>query len=245
MAFRKFLFLSSLLIGLVRVRGKELPDFIRTCARDDPNLTTCMISSVEELRPYLLKGVPEYNIPSLEPLVMTDFFADEAAGMKIVVSNVSAWGCSDFFVRGLETNLDTLQFIVDVDIPKLRIEAHYHLDGKLLLVPVKGDGNLETNVTDVSARAELQGEIIEQNGSKFLTYSQVKLRVHVGGGSVRMENLFNGDKVLLSMLNDVVNRNFKVFLSELMPVIEKSLASVFQNTGNAIVEAFPFDQLFP
>ena len=232
------------LVGLAEC-GKELPAFLHVCKRDDANLKSCMIASMEDLRPYLINGVPEYNIPSLEPLIMTDFFADEAAGMKIIVSNVSAWGCTDFFVRGMEVNLDTLQFIVDVDIPKLRIEAHYHMDGKILMVVVKGDGNLETNVTDVSARAVLQGKLSEEDGVEFMTYDDVKLKVHVGGGSVRLENLFNGDKVLLSMINDVVNRNLDVFLKELMPVIEKALAGVFKDTGNAIVGSYPYDLLFP
>lgn len=51
--------------------------------------------------------------------------------------------CTDF-----SADLDSLQFVVDVDIPKLRIEAQYHIDGKLLMVPVKGNGNLETNVSE-------------------------------------------------------------------------------------------------
>jgi hypothetical protein len=41
-------------------------------------------------------------IPSLEPLVMQDLISEEVAGMKIVTSHVSAYGCSDFFVRGIE-----------------------------------------------------------------------------------------------------------------------------------------------
>ncbi|KAL1490576.1 hypothetical protein ABEB36_013246 [Hypothenemus hampei] len=233
------------LIGLAESTKKDLPSFLHVCKRDDADITACMISSIEDLRSYLINGVPEYNIPSLEPLVMHDFFAEEAAGMKIIVSNVSAWGCTDFFVRGLSVNLDTLQFTVDVDIPKLRIEAHYHLDGKLLLVPVKGDGNLETNITEVSARAELQGSLKDKDGEKYMTYDDVRLKVHVGGGSVRMENLFNGDKVLLAMINDVVNRNFDVFLHELMPVIERALAITFQQTGNAIVDSYPYNVLFP
>ncbi|ENN77412.1 uncharacterized protein LOC109537270 [Dendroctonus ponderosae] len=233
------------LVGFQSGFGTELPSFLHVCKRTDPNLKNCMIASVEDLRPYLITGVPEYNIPSLEPLIMTDFFADEAAGMKIIVSNVSAWGCTDFFVRGLEVNLDTLQFIVDVDIPKLRIEAHYHVDGKLLMVVVRGDGNMETNVTEVSARAVFQGKLNERGGKEYMTYNDVKLKVHVGGGSVKLENLFNGDKVLLSMINDVVNRNLDIFLKELMPVIEKALSSVFMEAGNAIVNSYPYDELFP
>lgn len=53
---------------------------------------------------YIIKflGVPKYKIPSLEPLIMKDFFSEDIAGMKITVSNVSAWGCTDFFVRGIK-----------------------------------------------------------------------------------------------------------------------------------------------
>lgn len=51
--------------------------------------------------------------------------------------------------------------------------------------------------------------------------------------------------LLVAMINDVVNKNFDVFLKELMPGIENALASVFQQTGNAIVGSFPYNQLFP
>jgi hypothetical protein len=60
------------------------------------------MAAVEDIRPYLRTGLPEYNIPSLEPLVMQDLISEEVAGMKIVTSHVSAYGCSDFFVRGIE-----------------------------------------------------------------------------------------------------------------------------------------------
>ncbi|XP_056633372.1 uncharacterized protein LOC130442972 [Diorhabda sublineata] len=242
------MFLVVFLIGAVhilRVSSGELPSFIHVCQRDDPNLIPCLIASVEDLRPYLVEGVPEYNIPKLEPLVMTDFFSEEAAGMKITVSNVSAWGCSDYFVRGLEVNLENHNFVINIDLPKLRIEAHYNVDGKLLVMPIKGDGNLEANITDTTARAELTGELYEKNGESYLRYHTFDLKVHVGGGTSRLANLFNGDKVLLGMINDVVNKNFDMFIKELMPIIQKSLAAVFKETANAIVENFTYEQLFP
>lgn len=49
-----------------------------------------------------ISGIAEYNIPALEPLIMKDFFSEDVAGMKVTVFNVSAWGCTDFFVRKIE-----------------------------------------------------------------------------------------------------------------------------------------------
>lgn len=51
-------------------------------------------------------------------------------------------------------------------------------------------------LAEVSARAELQGQVSEKDGEEYMSYTDVKLKVHVGGGTVRLENLFNGDKVL-------------------------------------------------
>ncbi|XP_023025365.2 circadian clock-controlled protein daywake [Leptinotarsa decemlineata] len=229
----------------VIVAEEELPSFLHVCHKEDPNLEQCLLASVEDIRPFLVDGVPDYRIPSLEPLVMKDFFSEEAAGMKIMVDDVKAWGCTDYFVRGINVNLDTHLFTLYIDIPKLRIEAHYTVDGKLLVMPVKGNGNLETNITDIHATAQLTGELYQKDGDDYLRFPTFDLKVDVGGGSVRLENLFNGDKVLLGMINDVVNKNFDMFLKELMPIIERSLASEFKNTANAVVESFTYKQLFP
>lgn len=42
----------------------------------------------------------------------------------------------------------------------------------------------------------LNGEIVERDGDEYLNFSKMDLKVTVGGGQVRLENLFNGDKVL-------------------------------------------------
>lgn len=44
-------------------------------------------------------------------------------------------------------NMDTHVIDIDVDIPKLRIQAQYNVEGKLLMVPVKGGGNIEANLS--------------------------------------------------------------------------------------------------
>lgn len=57
--------------------------------------------------------------------------------------------------------------------------------------------------------------------------------------------LFNYYFVLVGMINDVVNKNFDMFIKELMPIIEKALAAVFKEAANAIVESYTYEQLFP
>lgn len=49
----------------------------------------------------------------------------------------------------------------------------------------------------------------------------------------------------MTVINDIVNKNLDNFLKELMPAIEKALASTFLEIGNDIVGSFTFNQLFP
>lgn len=44
-------------------------------------------------------GIPEYNLPSLEPLYMDELIASEnSAGLKITANRVKAYGASDYYV---------------------------------------------------------------------------------------------------------------------------------------------------
>lgn len=56
-----------------------------------------------------------------------------------------------------------------------------------------------------------------------------------------------GSDILFSVavISDVVNKNFQLFLKELMPILERSLARKFMDVGNSIVKPFTCTQLFP
>lgn len=39
---------------------------------------------------------------------------------------------------------------LDIQIPKLKINAHYMVNGKVFMVPIKGDGDIEANISEFS-----------------------------------------------------------------------------------------------
>lgn len=57
---------------------------------------------MEALRPYLKTGVPDHNIPSLEPLLLKELTASQGTGMKISVKNVKVFGASSFKIKKLK-----------------------------------------------------------------------------------------------------------------------------------------------
>ncbi|KAF5283931.1 hypothetical protein FQR65_LT13692 [Abscondita terminalis] len=224
---------------------KELPSFIHVCSKNDPHLHQCVIAAVEELRPYLVRGVPELNIPAIEPLVMNELISEETTGLRLTADNVKAYGCSDFFVRDVRMNFDDQTYEYDVDLPLLIINAHYNITGKILMMPIKGEGPFQANITNCKSKTKLKGELYEKDDEMYLRYKEMTVHVTIEGGDVKIENLFNGDKLLNDIVNDSINKNFDVLLHELLPVIERSLGSTFLRIANAIVEPYTFKQLFP
>lgn len=72
------------------------------CHESDPKLEECMIKSIEFLRPYLKTGIPEMNIPSIEPLVLGDLLVSENSasnGLRITAKEIKAYGPSDYSIR--------------------------------------------------------------------------------------------------------------------------------------------------
>lgn len=75
-------------------------EWLIVCHKNDPEIDTCIMKSVEALKPKLKTGVPEYNIPSLEPLILKQLVAAEGTGgIRITANNVKAYGASNFIVQ--------------------------------------------------------------------------------------------------------------------------------------------------
>lgn len=67
----------------------------------------------------------------------------------------------------------------------------------------------------------------------------------IGKISVRLDNLFNGDKVLGKATNDVLNENADVFLNDIRDSLHDTTSRRITNLANRITTKFDYNQLFP
>lgn len=109
------------------------------------------------------------------------------------------------------------EYHFDIFIPHVYVEGTYNIDGKIILLPIKGAGKFTGNFSKSTAietlivRCYYISELIllaTTSGSVkcFLTkHSSVDENVHIqkfdikiklGSGSITLHNLFNGDKFL-------------------------------------------------
>jgi len=74
-------------------------EFLHICQTRKPDYEKCISESIEYLKPYLKAGVPEYNIPSLEPLKLKKLTFSPTNTIRIDASNIDAHGASNFEVK--------------------------------------------------------------------------------------------------------------------------------------------------
>jgi hypothetical protein len=119
------------------------------------------------------------------------------------------------------------------------------VDGRVLFLPITGEGNFTGNFTHGKGDIRLRGVHKELNGATHFVVNKLDIKITVQRGKIELDNLFGGDKTLGDIINSVINENFEAFTTDLIPLIEKSLSRIFKQTGNKIFKRFTLEQLFP
>lgn len=78
---------------------------MKQCSKSDPKLITCLIDALHHLRPYLSVGIPEIELPSVEPFrVSSIHFKLNAIQIILCTSHVIAFSIiyiDRFFPRNI------------------------------------------------------------------------------------------------------------------------------------------------
>lgn len=85
----------------------------------------------------------------------------------------------------------------------------------------------------------------DYNGNTHVFVKKLTIRVRVGGGSLNLDNLFNGDKALGEVVNQTINQNFDIVARDIIPIVERALEKHFKRTANKIMSRYTENQVFP
>ncbi|KAF2902024.1 hypothetical protein ILUMI_04161 [Ignelater luminosus] len=207
-----------------------------------------VLNSVNALVPRLKVGIPELNVPSLDPLILQGTSLDTSSGsthLKVKLANIQVTGASDFTILEITPKVSKNYFRFKVNHPNIYVEGDYEIDSKILILELKGKGRFHLNITDFAYDSILKGEVVTENGVKHLKFEKMKMKIGFGSGNILLENLFNGDPVLGKGANDAINDNIGTFFEELRPNFEDVLSTRFTDTANKITETFEYEDLFP
>ncbi|BES97644.1 Haemolymph juvenile hormone Hypothetical protein protein (JHBP) [Nesidiocoris tenuis] len=223
----------------------KIPDYIKICKRSDPDISQCILNSIEAIRPKLAEGIPELDIPAIEPLHMPEMVISRGGAFKAIGTNITVHGASNFIIKALETDIDNIVYNASLHFPLISFDAIYDVDAKILAMPLKGKGPINANASDIEGRAVIKGHKQVEDGKTFVMFDELKLKLKMKNYQIRLENLFNGDKNLGEAVNAALNENKKELMNFMRPRAEELASKVLLERANKITRHFEYDELFP
>lgn len=177
------MFHYSIVIFVVLSRSyglpQEIPNFIRICNSTDPKLGSCIRKSIINLRPHLVRGIPELDVPSLDPLYVPEIKISQTGGIQVaaVFRNITIDGPCKFRLRSVRADTKTDKFRMKVWFPDLVLKATYDIRGQLLMMPINGRGSCFGNFSDIDGVVSLKLNRTNKNGKEFFKVDFMMIEV--------------------------------------------------------------------
>ncbi|XP_045761243.1 circadian clock-controlled protein daywake-like [Maniola jurtina] len=240
----------SILVLLSVISGgllAQIPEYIKICKRDQNTIASCVLNSIESLRPQLISGIPELNVPSLEPFYIPEIVAvsGDLVPLKASGKDVKVSGAGNFSIKSISVDLNTLTIRGRVRFPRLHLDGRYNLDTQILILPLRGEGNLVADAVKCEADILLRSRLVMRDGKEYLEFTSLKVDIGIRDYRIRLEGLFNGNKALGDATNEAIHQNRGEFLKTMLPYLEKTVSKILLDTANKIVAPIPFDELLP
>ncbi|XP_018400191.1 PREDICTED: uncharacterized protein LOC108777730 [Cyphomyrmex costatus] len=237
---------SIAVFGLSLARKTELPPV--TCKRDSNDYSACLKQALEEGWLLIIKGLPEFDIPPLDPLVYEngkfELNSNEIRA-ELIFSNLIIIGLSKLHfpdVRPHRLN-DVFRLEIDAIIPKLTLETDVKINGTLntLMLKVAGEDHLNATAHDVRGTCDLTGHVI--NDTWIVEHFHIA--PSIGTLKVYFDNLFEGNKELNNLALTFLNEYWPVFYRLMLPFISDILDPWLVGFANKFFSNVPLSNIFP
>ncbi|KAG8238453.1 hypothetical protein J437_LFUL002910 [Ladona fulva] len=243
-------FLIVLSAAVSIANAKSLPNYISICHRSNKEeLIKCGLKNTVDVQPHIANGVPEINVPPMDPLTIPEIKLQQgtqAVNYKCTLSNVKVRGLSQYKFVDIDSEMEGKYYIRGkVSLPQIYLDADYEIDGKVLLVPIKGEGLYKGNYTNTIADINIDAELVDKKGKKYLNAKSVTAKLEVGNSAGSFENLFSGDSTLTQATNSFLNENSKDLQKEILPAVEEVVAQLIKQIINQVFDTLPYEELFP
>ncbi|XP_067005246.2 protein takeout [Anabrus simplex] len=223
--------------------ASQLPPYIKTCAKNNPNLNDCIIQHGREALPYLVGGDPKIKFPALDPMRIPEVKFDH--GLTVTSRDVEITGLRDANIDSIRVDLDKQHVESEYSIPRLQIVSNYEVTGKILSLPIQGNGVSNFTFVGNKAKHSFDFDLVEREGKKYAVSKNGKLQFDLDQAYFSLSNLFNGDQTLGDAMNAAINENWKDVVSELKPDIEAVVQDIIKGFMDSLASNYSFDEIFP
>lgn len=222
-----------------------LASFIKICSQSDPKLGACIRKSILGMKTHLRNGIPELDVPSLDPLFVHDIVIPQAGGIQVTArfKNITISGPTKFRLRSVRADVESDKFRIKLWFPELVMKAVYEIKGQLLMMPINGRGACFGNFSDIDGVLSTKFNRVKKDSKDHFKVDLMQIEFNIGNAKVHLDNLFNGDEELTKSMNFFINENWRLVTAELRPTLEKVIAEILTETADKLFERYPIEKL--
>ncbi|XP_053604620.1 protein takeout-like [Plodia interpunctella] len=201
--------------------GQLEASFITPCAQEDRK---CLKTSAQRAVPVIAAGVPKLNINPLDPMQLSRIAASQA-GLKMDFRDNVVKGLRNCHVEDIVRRGDAMSITMRCSCTVI---GDYKLDGRLLVMPIQGDGRYKIKIRDIVVKFSFEMGRREAGGDTYWTFEKWEYSDRVDTNvNFQFQNLFNGNKDLSDSIHQFANGNWRDIFKELSPpIIDAVMAEI-------------------
>jgi len=222
----------------------ELPSYIHVCGRKDPNYDQCITDNINNLRSKICtSGVPEFNIPPIEPIIIDKIVIYDLYNLKLFLRNTKISNFCDFVINSIHTDLNRLHYDFDVTFKHLDVYTMYGFDIRLL-VPLTHKGLAGITSDNLGGKISLDLKVVTKNGKKHIYASKVNTNLDVKSFNYKFDDSEKDLVQLHEILNSTIKSNEKDIVDRIKSAMEETFSKMVILISNNITRS-GYEQLFP
>ncbi|CAH0720081.1 unnamed protein product, partial [Brenthis ino] len=226
---------SYIFVFLVAVEGFELSELgFKKCHLEDEE---CLLTSFRLALPRFVQGIPEYGVEVMDEMVI-DNVKFEITGLKLTLKDARLKGDKDIILDKTKFDTSKKTITVDYHVPLYILTGRYNTDGKILTLPVQGEGDIEIRLQNVVVRSKVNYDLLKKDDKTYIAVKQNSYEFTIGDAHYNLTNLFRGNKELSETTLKFINDNSKdVTLEFGKPVLDVVSKKTFRNVKKFLAKA--------
>ncbi|XP_047518452.1 circadian clock-controlled protein daywake-like [Pieris napi] len=187
-------------------------------------------------------GIPEFQIKSLDPLVIKHTDAS-SPNLKLTLTDYTVTGLKDCIVKKTKYDKSNSKLLIKLQCSP-KVEGSYEMNGQLLILRMEGKGPIHVQLRKAEFSVEYSIEESEKDGAKYWNIKDYKHSFELKDkADVVFGNLFNGNDVLGQAAKEVIKESGNEIVEEVgSPVISDIIKEITKNI-NTFFHQVPISEL--
>ncbi|CAH1369259.1 hypothetical protein MTP99_010726 [Tenebrio molitor] len=227
----------------------KTPEYIIPCYKSDPEINKCLQHTFNHLRPYLLTGIKDIDVPSIDPLKIDRLLMENGQGafrIRALFHNVTASGGSNYTINKIKADVINYNIELGFKLPRVEIKGKYEVNGNVLLFPVRSKGDFWAIFLDVDAAARIFGkEFQDKDNTRYMKIEKLLIDFRLQKSRFRVRDNINHGNIIGEAMNQFLNNNANEIIAEMKPAANAAIAKHFKAFLNGAFLKLPLKVWLP